>query len=230
LLALVGLLLVGNHRWLFPQEGVRQYTYERAEITVEDGTLRYDGAFEPYFDHGNDLDAVDCQAIDDWSRSCGFDAHLVADGPVTVPTEGESWRSSAPSAAVRDGYYRRVLEGNETARTYDVERVEPRALLADVAYDAADLGPANLSDATPLESGVAVTGEPRTTKDRLGDDRLGGVYRRNGTYYTVVPTDASRVDRGLPLSSGTRGLPGVLGVLASVLGGLVVLSETVREE
>lgn len=42
-LILGGILLVTNPVWLVPHEGEMEYTYERSEIHVENGTLTYSG-------------------------------------------------------------------------------------------------------------------------------------------------------------------------------------------
>ena len=62
LLVVVGLLLVTNPLWLYPDAGESEYTYERSAVTVEDGTLTYDGVDAPHFRRANDLRSVGCQS------------------------------------------------------------------------------------------------------------------------------------------------------------------------
>lgn len=200
LLVVGGLLLVTNPLWLLPHEGETEYTYERSEILVENGTLTYDGAGVLGFSEENSLNPVGCQRYDDEQpRACAFDHHLVSHEPVTVP--GRPWGVLDPEfVRLDDGYYRRIHRitgsGENRTGTHDVERVTPETVLAESAVNLSG-GSGAGSDDLPLAVQIAVTGETRTSFEDLDEDQLGTVYRYDGSYYTVVGTDDRSVDRGL---------------------------------
>ena len=233
LLVGVGLLLLANPFWLVPHEGDPLYTYERSEVVVENGTFAYHGKEVGPFDNENDLTPVACIDHDtNHLRACALDAHLVTDGPITVPrtVAGET---DLHFVRVEDAYYRRIRRVDDSddpaTVTLDVERVPPRTVLAESAV--------NLSDVSrvPPDAGVRmrvlVTGEPETSFTDLSDHALGTVYRRNGSYYVVVRTGATVVDHG-PLLHPLRyevpryGLVGIGAVL--LLGGALLYSPRTR--
>ena len=199
LLVVVSLLLLTNPLWLFPHEGDTRYTYERSEIVVENRTLTYHGRDIPDFG-ANNLDPVGCQPQDrTGARACAFDQHLVEYGPVTVP-RGRALGAIRPDFVRIDGaYYRRIHRPNDSdgdrTVTHDVERVEPRTVLAESAIDLSDVQ-RPFPDSWPLAFRIAASGDVVTTYERVEDDELGAVYRRNGSYYTVVRTDETNVDGG----------------------------------
>lgn len=227
LLLAVGLLAVANGSWLFPHDGDRQYTYERAAITVENGTLDYRGADLARYHTENDLEAVGCQPrFDGVGRACAFDLRLLDRGPATVAAE--TGYSGGPTfVELRGAYYHRTVNRSGANATYDVDRVAPRTVLEAVATNVTGLGPGAVdrADSTPFR--VAVTGETATTYERVEADRLGTVYRRGDGFYTVVVTAESSVDRPL-VSPGLRDVLAVLG-LALVLGAVVLAVPRVQE-
>lgn len=223
-LAVLGLLLVTNAVWLFPHEGETEYTNERVEIRVKDGTISYDGKHWGALDHANDIDEIGCQSADRRGRVCGFDAYLATEGSVTV-TDGEQVRyRTAAYSVIESDYFRRIREPNGSTTSFDVERVSPEALLAEIATDAPGRPADEVWDGAPLQYRIAVTGETTTTHELLEDDALGTVYRQNGSYYTVVVTRSSTVDRGLPDSNTTRTLLRWVGLFV-LLAALVRASE-----
>lgn len=227
LLLAVGLLAIANGWWLFPHDGDRRYTYERAEITVENGTFDYRGDDLRRYHAENDLADVGCQPrFDGVGRACAFDLHLVEHGPVTV-TESAGYPGAPAFVELRGDYYHRTTVRSGGNTTYDVEPVAPATVLAEIATNVSDVDPADVDRADPIPFRVAVTGEPVTTYDRVEADRLGTVYRRGGDYYAVVLTDESSVDRPL-LSDGLRDVLQVFG-LAFVLGAVVVAVPRIRE-
>lgn len=223
LLLVVGLAALTNPLWLFPHDGDRKYTYERSEITVENGTFDYRPDDRLYY-HENDLVDVGCQRADGFDRACSFDRYLLAHGPVTVRADGGR---GAPGFVVLDGdYYRRVAIDEGSNTTSDVERVAPRELLAAVATNVSIVAVPPLDGDLPMPDRVAVTGETVTTFDRVPADELGRVYRRNDSYYTVVLTAETHVDAPF-VSPGLRdlltvgGLGALLGAVVLVLGRFV---------
>jgi len=192
LLAVLGFALLVNLVWLFPNEGSRQYTYDRAEITVENGTFDYrESGLRATGHEWNDLAPVACDARDG-GRACAFDQYLAANGPVTIPDD-EGYESRRAFVRLDDGYYHRTIEPVDDGATYDVERIAPRDLLAEVATNASLPPSADVGD-LPFETRVAVTGDPASTTEVPDRDEVGQVYLVNGTYYTVVVTEEGTVD------------------------------------
>lgn len=192
LLAVAGLLVVTNSIWLFPHAGQHEYTYERSEIAVEDGTMTYDGVDTPRFRLRNDLQDVGCQSTDrEGGRACAFDEHLVDRPPVTVSRGHVIDRISPEYVQVGDDYYRRIHRSNDSGVTHTVTRVSPRTVLRGVAADVSGHSVPDRGGDTPLEYYVAVSGETVTSFEALERDDLGRVYLQNGTFYTVVGTDRS---------------------------------------
>ncbi|WP_435349769.1 hypothetical protein [Haloarchaeobius sp. HRN-SO-5] len=206
-LVVIGVLLLTNPFWLFPHEGEVQYTYDRSEILVEDGTLSYSGASETEFAEENSLNAVGCQlrhGFTEQPRACAFDAYLVDHGPV-ADTRYYLHDIQPDFVRIGDAYYRRTHTRNETAEDvhvmHDVERVTPRTVLAESAL----LNISDYSRPVPdfdgwgdrgVEFRVAITGDAVTTFEDLGEDNLGNVYRQNDSYYTVVVTSERYADGG----------------------------------
>ena len=225
LLVLLGLLAVSNALWLFPHDGDVRRTYERSAISVEDGTFDYRGASMRRYHTENDLVDVGCQpGFDGVDRACAFDYRLLTEGPVTVPVDG---LAGSPRFVELDGaYYRRVATVGDSGTTYDVERVPPERVLAEVATNVTATDAENVDGDAPLPIRVAATGEAVTTFERVEPDRLGRVYRRDGRYYTVVLTDETVVDRPLVSRRGRElldlvGAALLLGGVVLVVGGLV---------
>lgn len=191
LLAVLGVALVTNVLWLFPAEGETEYTYARSEITVTNGTFDYRNAHDGPGEEWNDLVPVACDAYDA-DRTCAFDAYLAANGPVTLDGD-TSFGSRTAFVRIDDTYYHRTVEDTENGTVYDVERVEPRSLLAEVATNLSGAAPGEADD-LPLQPRVAVTGEPESTAAFPERDQVGEVYRVDGTYYTVVIVEEGTVD------------------------------------
>lgn len=194
----IGVLLLTNPLWLFPHEGDIRYTYERSEIVVENGTLTYDGKGVVEFAEENSLDPIECQSYDDEQpRACSFDSHLATRGAATVPDDFRG-RIEPEFVRIDEAYYRRVHSQNESADTgvtHDVERVTARTVLAESATNISGLSNAFAAD---LELRVAVSGDTVTSFEDLSGDELGNIYRRDGSFYTVVGTDEKTIDHGLP--------------------------------
>lgn len=227
-LAVVSLLLATNVLWFFPQEGATQLTYERAELTVENGTLTYYGDHRHpethEYHYKNDLVPVACQYADPTERACALDDYAAEHGPVTVYDDSYTADSTAYSR-IDGAYYERVFRTNESTRTYDIEQVTPMQLLAAVARDAADIRPDDLSDSTPRPFHIAVTGAAVTTTEELAHDDLGRVYARNDTYYTVVLTDTATLDRPVVPEANNRSMFTLAGLVLSVVVVVQLLSE-----
>jgi len=230
LLVVIGVAFVTNPFWLYPNNGETRYTYERAVITVENGTLTYEGADAEDFARANDLDDVGCQPRDERGRACAFDSYLADAPPVTVPNR--SFRTEGPTfVELEDGYYRRLRTDNESGMTYDVERVPHEELLSEVSTDISHANPGELSGDVNTATRVAVTGEPVTsleppaTEDAAGVD-TGSAYEINGSYYTVVVADQGVIDNPL-LSSAGRLVLELVGVLF-LLGAFLRVSDRVR--
>lgn len=200
LLAIGGLVLLTNPLWLFPHEGTAQYTYERSDIAVENGTFEYDGEDLPGFAEENSLNPVGCQPHDDdQPRACAFDLHLVTRDPVTVPGRPEGV-FGAEFVRLDGTYYRRIHRvtgsGGNYSGTHDVEPVTPQTILAESAVNIS--GHASpVSDDLRLEFRIAVTGDSVTSFEDLDENDLGNVYRQNESYYTVVATNQRFIDHGL---------------------------------
>ena len=218
LLVVVGLLLVTNSLWLFPDDGETEYTYERVEIGVEDEQLSYDRPGR--YLSGNDLNRVDCTLTPD-SRLCAFDRYILENGPVTVSNDYDI-RTRAPTYTLVDGaYYERVAEetDGEASYTLALDPVRPEELLSAIATDVSQIDEDDRNfDDIPLEYQIAVTGGSVTTTTHLEADSVGEVFRRNDTYYTVVATGHEQINR--PLVSEGRGplfLVGLLGLFVSLV-------------
>jgi hypothetical protein len=203
LLIVVGLLAATNSFWLLPNANTPNYTYERAEITVTNGTFEYDGMWSDEFHHENDLVSIGCQPPDGNGRACALDRHIVADGPVTV--EGDGADTAPEYVELGGAYYRRNESGSDAETTYGLDRVSPDELLAGVATNLTGIPARSVPEDEWSPHEIAVVEEPVTTTKRLDADELGRVYRRDGTYYTVVLTD-SVVPRYPLLTRGTRAL------------------------
>lgn len=212
LLALLGVALLTNVLWLFPQEREIEYTYARSELTVTNGTFDYRNARDGPGHEWNDLVPVGCDSYDP-DRACAFDAYLAANGPVTL--DGNTpYESQTAFVRIEDAYYHRTIEDTENSTVYDVERIAPRALLAEVSTNLSGAAPGEADD-LPLQARVAVTGEPESTAAFPDRDDAGGVYRVDGTYYTVVIVEERSVD--WPLFAEWMRLPlGVLGMFLLV--------------
>lgn len=192
LLAVVGIALAFNAVWLFPQEGEGQYTYERVQVTVEDGKLTYRAETAHSVDEYNDLVAVDCDSIDTTTRACAFDRYLVDHGAVTVDIETTGLGPDTPAfVELADGYYHRTIAEGPNGTTLDVEPIEPRALLGEIATDVSGADPDGLSESAPAQFRAAITGDAVTTTETPDSAEVGEVFLRNGTYYAVVVTDDS---------------------------------------
>ena len=191
LLAVVGLILATNSIWLFPNAGQTEYTYERSELTVENGTITYGGVDNFEFREWNQLEPVGCQWHDsDGERACAFDEHLVDNPPVTASRQ-MAWGRITPDFVELDGaYYRRIHRPNDSNVTHDVEPVSPETVLAESASNVTDRQVPDRGT-VPLEYYIAVSGETVTSFEELERDDLGRIYLQNGTYYTVVGTNES---------------------------------------
>lgn len=225
LLVIGGLALLLNPVWLVPHEGQTQYTYERSEILVENGTFAYDGKAILGFAEVNSLNPVGCQSNDDEQpRACAFDSSLVDSGPVTVPND---YRGEIQPEFVRlgDAYYRRVHITNESSEDrvvrHDVERVTPQTVLSDSALNISD--PSRFAD-LGLEPRIAATGETVTSFESLDEEDLGRIYRLNRSYYTVVGTDEKVIDHGLGLLQYELPRYLLMGVGLVLLVGVLFLS------
>lgn len=197
LVVLVGLGLLTNPIWLFPNEGDTRYTYERSAIVIENGSLEYDGKDASGFWERNALTPIACQAHEDEQpRACSFDYHLVDHGPITA---GNQLPQVEPDfARLRGNYYRRIVnhsDDNENLLVHDVEQVSPRTILAESAVNVTGISTSDFG--VPLEWEIAITGETRSTVEELEEDELGRVFLKDGSYYTVVATDETFVDHGL---------------------------------
>ncbi|AQL42229.1 hypothetical protein BV210_05655 [Halorientalis sp. IM1011] len=221
LLAVLGLALMFNSVWLLPQEGDTQYTVDRTEITVENGTFDYRNDADGPGHEFNDLVPVACDGRTG-DRLCAFDQHLVTDGPVTVAGD-PLYGSDQEFVQLDGGYYRRTVEDTENGTVYDVERVAPRALLDEVAVNVSSVSPADARDrALPVR--VAVTGDTGTTTEFPDGDRIGQVYLRNGTFYTVVVVDEGAVDTPL-FEEWMHDALGIAGLLLVVVGVVVAVGD-----
>ena len=227
LLLAVGVILLLNHAWLFPMADESRYTLERKTIDVENGELTYYGVRETLW-HGqySGLNALDCQGADTNRRACAFDAYLVEQGPVTLSPQ-EMFHDSPEYALVDGGIFRRLISKNETAYTYDVQRVPPRDFLGAVAVNISSLTVEAVEDTTDRDpQKVALTGEPTQTTDRLDEDDLGRIYHLDGDFYTVVVTDKTFPNPPVPVSDGVRATLRVLG-LVLVMAGLIRLLDRI---
>jgi hypothetical protein len=189
-LLLVGVAALANPLWLFPNEGERQYTYERTDITVENGTLYYEGAdvVPSSATYGADLNGVGCQWTDGNGRACAFDHHILADGNVTVEAQVPHGSVGHPDFVELAGsYYHRNTSEGENGTTYTLEPREPRAVLAALARNVTGLDdPGDGRPAlTAVYTGDAVTAFERPERD---GGPTGSVYLANGTYYTAAVT------------------------------------------
>ncbi|QLD89221.1 hypothetical protein HWV07_09335 [Natronomonas salina] len=216
LLAVVGLLLVTNSIWLFPHAGESEYTYERSEITVEDGTITYDGIDNRRFHRRNNLQDVGCQRTDrEGERACAFDEYLADNPPVTVSRQLKWGHATPDFVEINGDYYRRIHRPNDSNVTHDVTQVPPRSVLT---QSAADVSGHSIPDrsTTTLEHYAAVSGETVTSFEELERDDLGRIYLQNGTFYTVVGTDRS-INHPGPEFRQYQALRYVLGFVGVVL-------------
>jgi hypothetical protein len=217
-LLLVGLTAVLNGMWLFPNEGEQRYTYERAELVVENGALERARTPPRQYAEHHQLDGVDCDR-GTVTRDCTLDRYLLDEGPVTV--QARNPLAEGPEyTRLGDDYYRRVVAANGSRATLDVERVDARTVRADLSTTVPAAGPGTLGDAPPVYRAVA-TGGPVTSSEPPHQAALGDVYDQNGTYYTAVVTDASELDRPL-LSPTSRDLLSAVGIALLVVAVLAL--------
>lgn len=199
-LTVIALALVTSGVWFVPNEGEPRYTYDRAEVSVENGELTYRGQESANAEY-NDLRAVDCQRVDDGGRRCAFDAYLADDGPVNVSSRRGLDRGGADTmfVALSDGYYHRVSESvGEDVVAYDVEQIAPRDLLAEIGTNTTGGG-----DSQFISRRVAVSGAETSLSEPDEVSGLGEVYRVDGTYYVVIVSERSEVDSiPIPFSHG----------------------------
>jgi hypothetical protein len=217
-LAIVALALATSSVWFFPNEGESQYTYDRAEVTVENGEIAYhgqDGPNEAY----NNLQAVDCQYYDGSGRRCALDAYLADHGPVNVSTSRyqASSRSIPVFVELSDGYYRRVGKSvDEGVIAYDVEEIPPEDLLGGIATNTS-----GGENSQFISRRVAVSGAETSPTEPDEVSGVGEVYRVDGTYYVVVVSDRGTVDNiPVPFSHGWAQVVGLVWLLGL---GLVVV-------
>lgn len=78
---------------------------------------------------------------------------------------------------------------------HDVKAVSPRTILAETAVNITGSSASGIGD-LPLEWQIGITGDPRVTVEDLDENELGRIFRKNGSYYTVVATDKAVVDHG----------------------------------
>jgi len=209
LLVVVALLALTNALWLFPHEGERVYTYERAEVTIEEGPegpmLTYENAEATRL---NDIEGLACQFGSSNGWRCAFDRYLAENGPVSV-SRGNTYLDgdSSDYTAVAGGYYERVVNGTASGSSYDVRRVDPATVRRAVATDYRG---ADASDVGLLATEIAITGETVTTRTELDDDALGQMYQLDDGYYVVVRTESRVLDRPF-VDRGTRAVAGFFG-------------------
>lgn len=198
-LGLVGVLLLTNGLWLVPHEGEARHTYERSEITIDDGLLTYEGQRLLEFAEANALVEVGCEPPDDEQpRACAFDAHLVDHPPVSLPNV-YAGLIGPEFVEIDDAYYRRVHRTESANGTdvvvHDVDRVSPGTVLGETAVNLT--GVSGSSDDLPLEFRVAASGDTVRKFTDLEADELGRIYRLDDSFYTVVRTDRRVIDHGL---------------------------------
>lgn len=184
LVALLGVTLLSNPVWLFPYDGERVYTYEQAEIEVTGDGLDYGqprvGGRTAQL---NAIEGIDCQYRQHDGRDCAFDQHLLADGPVTVPVDdaGLPRGDRAADYIEVDGrYYERVENRTDNGIRYDVRAVEPRAMLAALAFDYRDADGETVRQTAGRGTRVAVLGE--------STPRANGSRSRRSVRFTGFPT------------------------------------------
>ncbi len=199
LAVVVGVLLLTNPIWVFPNEGDTRYTYERSALVVENGSFVYAGADRSGFRERNALTPIACQLHEtEQPRACAFDYHLVDHGPVTAQDQLSGVEPDF--ARLRGGYYRRIVNRSVTDDnqylTHDVREVAPRTILAETAVNVTGSSASDIGD-LPLEWQIAITGETRSTVEQLDAHELGRIFLKDGSYYTVVATDDAVVDHGL---------------------------------
>lgn len=226
-LALVGLALLTNTVWFVPNEDEPQYTYERVEVTVEDGEITYASADSPVLTEYNDIAAIDCQRRDDNTRVCGFDAYLAANGPVNVSDSAlrEEGYDQREFVELEDGYYRRVQQRNESGGyTFDVEQTEPSAVVDEISQNVTEYATEDGRGDSWVGVRAATEGQVTTLATPSSVQGVGEVYRVNDIDYLVVVTDRTRLDR-IPVPLPPRELFTGLGVLVLAGLGIVVLRD-----
>lgn len=226
LLAVLGVAALTNPLWLFPSEGQTQYTYERTEITVENGTLYYEGAdvVPSSARYGAALNGVGCQWQDGLGRACAFDYHILDDGSVTVEAAVPQERSgTADFVELNGSYYHRNTTGAENGTTYSLEPREPRAVLSELARNVTGLD--DPGDGRPALTAV-YTGDPVTSFERPDPDggATGEVFLDNGTYYTAAITEFDVGDAPV-FEQWMRPILSIVGMVLVLVVPLLALSE-----
>ncbi len=219
-LAVVGLLLTASGIWLAPSEGTTEYTYERAELGVTAGQVVYERPEPASLSRYNDLRAVDCQPDDEHTRACAFDSYLLEEGPVTVSDESVQIEGYTGQVFVEfDGlYYRRIRRGSENGSyIFDIERVNPTAMLDDISQQATDEG----TTSTWIGVQAATEGEVTSPASPEAVNGVGEIYRVDNTDYIVIVTDRTTVDR-VPVSLPSGDLLVGLGVVCLFVAALAV--------
>jgi len=175
------------------------YTYEAVEVTVQNGTLAFDG---PPPDDG--IEGVDCLGV--YSRLCGLEVEQL-DGNVTVEKVNPVERETARYVEFFDQYYRRVHHRSASHITYGLEPVSARTVLETISV------PINQTE-DPAAVRTTVRRDSGTIDHELSaPEQVVGV---EGSYYVFnlqraeTPRDTSnRVDGILLLGAGLGFLLGV---------------------
>ncbi|WP_255195376.1 hypothetical protein [Halorarius litoreus] len=204
LLILVAVGLLANPVWFFPAEGETRYTYTRVPVEVQENRLAYDPPDSSNFSviSLNDLEGIGCDYTDHHTlpRGCEYDTYLVENGP--VGTSYGEYRVSGPQFVYLNGSYYKRLK-------YDVERVSPHRVRAELAENASALpsDPEYESFAVNL---VRHGGTRRSTMPPQ-DHVLGRIYKVHDGYYAVALVEAAPLDRPF-VSPLIRLLLGAVGV------------------
>lgn len=228
LLFVLGIAALTNPLWLFPAEGEDRYTYERSEITIDNGTLVYEGRLH------NEIGAtvgylndIDCQGTDGFSRGCALDYSVTKTGPVTVP---ESWegrdRPVVEYAQFNGTYYHRLRIENATGLTFDVEQVSPEDVREELAVNVSRSEP-DLSQSTHPGYVTAVTGEPVTSVEPpiIEGGFTGSVYQDGDTFFTIAITNETTVNYPV-FGEWTRAVLYFVGLVLILLGPLNAVPES----
>jgi hypothetical protein len=185
------------------------YTYERAEIVVDDNRLAYEGELDelgvsppatPLYEH------IDCSYLFTPSRVCPLESYVLENGP--IPTQEYSqdtnkssfFDSPTPYVFVGDALYRRTSSTNTSVTNedgsyrveIDLEPADPQRVREEMAVSV------DFDRIPPVIAETVREGKVRSTDD--APTSAFPVVAKDGSYYSVLKTESAEppYESGLP--------------------------------
>lgn len=174
------------------------YTYEAVEVTVQNGSLAFDG---PPPEDG--IEGIDC--VTDYSRLCGLEVDQL-DGNVTVEKVNPITGETAQYVEFFDQYYRRVHHRNASHITYGLEQVSAQTVLESISV------PIDQTE-DPVAVGTIIGQTTGSIDHKLSTPEQ--VVAVEGSYYLF---NFQRAETPRDTSGRTAAIPFLLSGLGVILG------------